>query len=137
MSSNIELPEEELAFRFSRSSGPGGQNVNTRDTKVEVIFDVAQSLSLTEGQRELAMERLGGRLDDEGKLHVVASEARTQGQNRALAVRRLREILSDAMRPPPAPRRPTRPSANAEKRRLAAKRARGELKKLRRSIPED
>jgi ribosome-associated protein len=137
MSSNIELPDDELAFRFSRSSGPGGQNVNTRDTKVEVIFDVAQSRSLTEDQRDRAMERLGRRLDDEGKLHVVASEARTQGQNRALAVRRLHGILSEAMRPPPAPRRPTRPSVGAEKRRLAAKRARGKLKRLRRSIPDD
>jgi ribosome-associated protein len=135
--SNLALPDDELTFRFSRSSGPGGQNVNTRDTRVEVIFDVAQSRSLTGWQRERAIERLGGRLDEEGRLHVVASDARTQGRNRELAVSRLRAILSEALQPPPDPRRPTRPSAAAQERRIANKRARGELKKLRRPIPED
>lgn len=131
------VPDSELTFRFSRSGGPGGQNVNTRDTRVEVVFDVASSPSLTALQRERAMHRLRSRLDDEGKLHVVASDARTQGENRELAVRRLHLVLGEALRPPPPPRRPTRPSKAAKDRRVAQKRARGALKKLRGSLPDD
>ena len=133
----VAVPEEELAFRFSRSGGPGGQNVNTRDTKVEVIFDVAQSPSLGPVQRARVIDNLAGRLDAEGKLHVVASDARTQGQNRELATERLKAILADALRPPPAPRRPTKPSRAAVNRRIARKRARGQLKRQRSTTPDD
>lgn len=84
----VTVPEQELRFRFSRSGGPGGQNVNTRDTKVEVIFDAAQSPSLGPRQRERVTRNLAGRLDAEGKLHVIASDERTQAQNRDLAVNR-------------------------------------------------
>lgn len=132
-----EIPESELSLKFSRSGGPGGQNVNTRDTKVEVIFDVAGSPSLETWQRERAMRNLQGRLDAEGRIHVVSSEARTQAQNREAAVARLRAIMQEALRPDPAPRRPTRPSRAAQARRLDAKKARGNLKRLRRSAPDD
>lgn len=133
----VAVPEEELTFRFSRSGGPGGQNVNTRDTKVEVIFDVTQSPSLGPVQRARVIDNLAGRLDAEGKLHVVASDARTQGQNRELATERLKEILAGALRPPPAPRRPTKPSRAAVNRRIARKRARGQLKRQRSTTPDE
>jgi ribosome-associated protein len=133
----VVVPEEELDFRFSRSGGPGGQNVNTRDTRVEVIFDVGQSPSLGPEQRARAIENLAGRLDADLKLHVVASDARTQGQNRELATSRLKSILAEALRPPPEPRRPTRPSKAAVERRIARKRARGQLKRQRSTTPDE
>lgn len=136
VSSSVTIPESELDLKFSRSGGPGGQNVNTRDTKVEVVFDVAGSPSLGPRQRERAMRNLDGKLDSECRLHVVSSESRTQAANREAAVARLKTLLADALRPDPAPRRPTRPSKAAQERRLAAKRARGELKRLR-SGPAD
>ena len=134
---SVTIPEHELDLKFSRSGGPGGQNVNTRDTKVEVIFDVAASPSLGPRQKDRAIRNLGGRLDQDGKLHIVSSEARTQAQNRDLAIGRLKSILAAALRPDPAPRRPTRPTRAAEERRLAAKRARGQTKRLRRTVPEE
>jgi ribosome-associated protein len=134
---DLALPPEELEFHFSRSSGRGGQNVNTRDTKVELVFDLLGSPSLEAGQRARLAERLAGRLDTEGRLHVVASDERTQGMNRELAVKRFRKLLGDALRPDPPPRRPTRPSRGAQERRLAAKRARGRLKRERSVVPED
>src|SRR2546425_1255346 len=103
ISRTVVVPYGELEFRFSRSGGPGGQNVNTRDTRVEVVFDVARSPSLGPRQRARLTERLGGRLDTEGRLRVVASEERSQAQNRDLAVNRLPDLLP-AARPPP--RRP-------------------------------
>jgi ribosome-associated protein len=133
----VVVPEEELTYRFSRSGGPGGQNVNTRDTKVEVIFDVGQSPSLGPAERARALDNLEGRLDAEGKLHVIASDARTQGQNRELATARLKAILAEALRPPPEPRRPTKPSRAAIDRRIARKRARGRLKRQRSTTPDD
>jgi ribosome-associated protein len=134
---SVTIPESELSLKFSRSGGPGGQNVNTRDTKVEVIFDVAGSPSLGPRQRERAIRNLEGKLDGEGKLHVVASEERSQAQNRERAITRLQAILAEALRPDPAPRRPTMPSRAAQERRLEAKKARGRLKRLRSGTPED
>jgi ribosome-associated protein len=134
---SITIPENELSLKFSRSGGPGGQNVNTRDTKVEVVFDVAGSPSLGHRQRERAMRNLDGKLDSEGKLHVVSSESRTQAANREAALARLQTIMGDALRPDPAPRRATRPSRASQERRLAEKKARGHLKRLRRTAPED
>ena len=124
-------------MRFSRSGGPGGQNVNTRSTRVEVVFDVAGSPSLGPRQRARIMDKLGGRLDTDGKLRVVASEERSQAQNRELALGRLRDLLAEALRPDPPPRRPTRPSKGAVERRLASKRARSQIKRERSSVPED
>jgi ribosome-associated protein len=83
------------------------------------------------------MRNLAGRLDGEGKLHVIASEERSQAQNRELAVGRLTSIIADALRPPPAARRPTKPSKGAQERRLASKKARGQLKRLRSTASED
>lgn len=133
----MAISEGELSFRFSRSGGPGGQNVNTRDTRVEATFDVVSSASLGARQRERALRNLEGKLDSEGVLHVVASDARTQGQNREAAVARLTATLAEALRPDPAPRRPVKPSRAAQARRIESKRARGRLKQLRSSAPED
>lgn len=134
---SLTLPLEEVQLRFSRSGGPGGQNVNTRETRVEAVFDVAASTALGPRQRERLLARLGGRLDSDGRLRVVASEERSQLQNRELALGRLREILAEALRPDPAPRRATRPTKSAMARRVAAKRARGQRKRERRIVPDD
>lgn len=128
---SVSIAEHELQFKFSRSGGPGGQNVNTRDTKVEVIFDVTTSPSLGPRQRDRVLRKLQSRLDTEGRLHIVASDERTQARNRELAVERLRATLADALAPDPPRRRPTRPSKSSNERRLAAKKARGQLKRQR------
>lgn len=135
VSPRLTIPEAELGWRFSRSSGPGGQSVNTADSRVELLFDVAQSPSLPEPLRRRARERLAGRLVD-GVVTVVASEHRSQLRNREAAVDRLVDLLRDALAPPAAPRRPTRPSRRARQRRLDSKRHRGELKHLRQRPPE-
>ena len=127
----IEIPDTELSWRFSRSGGPGGQSVNTTDSKVELRFDVAGSRSLPDHLRDRALSRLDGRLVD-GALTVVASEYRSQHRNRQAARARLGELLTDALRPPARPRTPTKPTRGARERRLAGKRRRGEVKALRR-----
>jgi len=133
----VALAKQELQFRFSRSGGPGGQNVNTRDTKVEVIFDVANSPSLGPRQRSRIIRNLKGRLDADGKLRVVASEERTQGNNRDLAVDKLKTMLAEALRPDPAPRRPTKPTRGSTRRRLESKRVHGRLKRQRSFIGDE
>lgn len=127
----IEVPATELTWRFSRSSGPGGQSVNTADSRVELSFDVARSTALTPRQRERALERLRDRLVD-GVLTVAASEHRSQLRNRQAAAVRLSQILERALAPPPKPRRSTRPSRSALARRRVAKQRRSETKRLRR-----
>jgi ribosome-associated protein len=131
----LVLPERELHWRFSRASGPGGQGVNTTDSRVELSFDLARSPSVPEPLRERAIHRLGGRLVD-GVLTVVASEYRSQLRNREAARERLAATLRDAMRPDPPQRRPTRPSRGSVRRRLDAKARRGAVKRLR-GRPED
>lgn len=118
----------ELRERFSRSSGPGGQSVNTSDTRVELTFDLLRSPSVPGWLRERMRERLASRLVD-GVLTVVAAEHRSQLANRAAARERLTGLLAAAAAPPPPPRRPTRPSPNAREKRLSTKRQRGEIKR--------
>jgi ribosome-associated protein len=132
---SVVIPESELSWRFSRSSGPGGQGVNTTDSRVELSLDVATTVSLSPTLRQRALERLAGRLDD-GVLTVSASEQRSQWQNRLSAERKLVDALAQAIAPPPRPRVATKPSARARQRRIDAKKHRGQLKKLRRSDPE-
>jgi ribosome-associated protein len=127
---SLVLPERELHWRFSRASGPGGQGVNTTDSRVELSFDLARTPSLPESLRERALERLAGRLVD-GVLTVVAAETRSQLRNRDAARDRLADLLRGAIAPPPAKRRPTKPSAGAKRRRLDAKTRRGQVKRLR------
>ena len=126
----VVIPGGELRERFSRASGPGGQSVNTADTRVELSYDVANSVALPEELRQRVMERLAGRLVN-GVLTVTASEHRAQLANREAARKRLAALLREAMAPPPPPRRPTKPSRAAKERRLAAKKRRGQLKRMR------
>lgn len=129
------VPAAELSWRFSRSSGPGGQSVNTTDSRAEVSFDLAATTSLPEPLKARALHNLADRLVD-GVLTVAASEQRSQLMNRQAAQRRLAELLVTATAPPPPPRRPTRPSRRAKERRLTAKHQRSEVKRLRKS-PND
>ena len=131
----LVLPGRELHWRFSRASGPGGQGVNTTDSRVELLFDLVRSSSVPEPLKERAVRRLGGRLVV-GVLTVVASEFRSQLRNREAARERLAATLRDAMRPDPPQRRPTRPSRGSVRRRLDAKTRRGAVKRLR-GRPED
>ena len=125
------IPAAELQERFSRSSGPGGQSVNTADSRVELSFDVEHSAVLPEWARARAVERLAGRLAS-GVLTVAASEQRSQLANRQAARARLAGLLRDAIAPPPRPRIPTRPGRAANERRLEAKRNRAAIKRTRR-----
>jgi ribosome-associated protein len=127
---SLVLPERELHWRFSRASGPGGQGVNTTDSRVELSFDLAATPSLPESLRERALTRLAGRLTD-GVLTIVASEHRSQLRNRDAARDRLVELLRAAIAPDPAKRRPTKPSAGSRRRRMDAKTRRGQVKRLR------
>jgi ribosome-associated protein len=127
----LVIPAGELSERFSRSSGPGGQSVNTTDSRAELSFDVRRSPSLPERARERAMARLAGRLAD-GVLTVASSAERSQLLNREAARTRLAELLREAVAPPPRPRIPTKPSRNARERRLHDKRRRAETKRNRR-----
>ena len=135
VSGSVVIPEAELRWRFSRASGPGGQGVNTTDSRVELVFDVAASTAFTEHQRESVLGRLSGRLVG-GVLTVVAAEYRSQLRNREAARLRLAAMLRAALAPDPPHRRPTRPSRAARERRLAAKRRRTLTKRLRRPTDE-
>ena len=126
------LPPSELEFRATRSGGPGGQHVNTSSTRVELVFDLAGSPTLTEAERALARRRLRSRLDAEGRLRVVAQDERSQYRNRRLATERFCALMRDALAPPPPPRRPSRPTKAAIRERLDRKRRDAARKRLRR-----
>ncbi|MCM3922737.1 aminoacyl-tRNA hydrolase [Frankia sp. AiPs1] len=132
----LVLPSAELRWRYSRSSGPGGQSVNTSDSRVELSFDVAGSPTLSPMLRQRALARLADRLTD-GVFTVVASEQRSQLRNREAALDRLVDALRVATAPPPRPRRATRPSRGAVERRLQAKKQRSATKRDRRSRPPE
>jgi ribosome-associated protein len=127
----IVIPADELLWRFSRSSGPGGQSVNTSDTRAELSFNVAQSVALVPTLKERALRALAGRLTD-GAITVTAAENRSQLRNREAAAARLSALLTEATAPPPRARRATRPTRGSVQRRLAAKQQRSQIKRLRR-----
>ncbi|MEU3820375.1 MULTISPECIES: alternative ribosome rescue aminoacyl-tRNA hydrolase ArfB [unclassified Streptomyces] len=129
---SVSLPESELVWRFSRSSGPGGQHVNTSDSQVELRFDLARTESLPPVWKERALERLAGRLIG-GVLVVRASEHRSQWRNREAAAVRLASLLAEATAPPPRPRRPTKIPRGINERRLREKKQRSETKRGRSS----
>jgi ribosome-associated protein len=131
----VVIPAAELRWRFSRSSGPGGQNVNTTDSRVELLFDLAATPSLPPHLQTRALRRLEGRLV-EGCVVIASSEHRSQWQNRVAAQRRLVELLQEAIKPPPPPRRATKPTRGSVQRRLAAKKQRGAVKQQRRGKPQ-
>jgi ribosome-associated protein len=122
---SVVIPDAELRWRFSRSSGPGGQHVNTSDTAAELSFDVAGSPTLPQPYRERALQRLAGRLVN-GVITIRAEESRSQLRNRVAG---LPAPLSEATAPPATPRRPTKPSRRVQARRIEGKRRRGELKR--------
>jgi ribosome-associated protein len=124
------IPLEEIQFRASRSSGPGGQHANVTASRIEAVFDVEASDSLSEEQRDLLRRRLGDRIT------AVAQDARSQARNRELALERLREKLAGGLRRP-KPRRPTRPSRAARERRLEEKRRTSQRKRERRPPPSE
>ncbi|MCP2265620.1 alternative ribosome rescue aminoacyl-tRNA hydrolase ArfB [Promicromonospora thailandica] len=130
----LTIPRAELTERFSRSSGPGGQGVNTTDSRVELSWDLRGSAVLDERQRQRLTERLAGRLSD-GVLTVVASEHREQRRNRSAAATRLAALVADALAPGPRARRATRATRGSQERRLAAKKQRSDTKRLRSSRP--
>ena len=127
----LVIPAGELHERFSRSSGPGGQSVNTTDSRVELSFDVARSPSLPERDRERALARLAARLTD-GVVTVVSETERSQLLNREEARARLAALLRQATAPPPPPRIATKPTRGAKERRLNEKRRRAQTKRNRR-----
>ena len=132
----LVIPDGELQERFSRSSGPGGQSVNTTDSRVELRWDVASSEALGEEQRARLLQRLAGRITD-GTISVAASEHRSQLLNRNAARARLAALVTDALAPPSPARRATKPSRAARQRRLDDKRRRGDLKASRARPPID
>ncbi len=127
---SLAIPESELSFAFSRSSGPGGQNVNKVSTRVTLSFDCRNSPSLSPEQKELLYSRLATRISRQGVLRVVSYRHRTQGANREAAVARFVELLQQALHRD-KPRRPTKVSKAAKERRLETKKHRGLLKKRR------
>ena len=129
---DLTIPAAELELRFARSGGPGGQHVNTTESRVLLRWNLRRSTALSDDQRRLLLGALAARLDGEGNLQVVASETRSQLENRERARGRLRALLQAALRPP-KPRKPTRPKRAAKEERLADKRRRAELKTLRRT----
>jgi ribosome-associated protein len=132
---SVAVPRSELTWRFSRSSGPGGQSVNTADSRVELLYDLVATTALPPHLKARALERLAPRLVD-GVLVVTASEHRSQLQNRKAAEARLVALLAQAIAPPARARRPTRPSRGAVQARLDAKRRRSQTKRMRRGYDD-
>lgn len=130
ISRDVAVPLREVVLRTSRSSGPGGQHANVTESRVEAIFDVAASASLSEAQKARVMARCGP------VVRAVAQDARSQARNRELALERLRDRLEGALHVRPA-RRPSRPSAAARRRRQEQKRRTSERKRARRRPDAD
>ena len=132
ITSNIEIPRSDLTFRTARSGGPGGQHVNTADTKVILSYNIADSAvlrdALSDAKFERLVERLGNKLDKEGVLQVTCQETRSQLSNKEIAVERFAAILKGAL-VEPKKRKKTKPSRAAKERRLQSKKKRGNLKK--------
>ena len=131
----LAIPLAELSFETSRSSGPGGQNVNKVESRVTLLFPLASSPSLDAPQRERALARLRTRVSKAGVLRVAAQRHRTQAANREAAIARFAELLREALAED-AERRPTRPTRVSRRRRVEGKRRRGELKRLRSALDD-
>ena len=130
------IPPGELRFRTARSGGPGGQHVNKTSTKVEVLWNVVRSESLSDAQREWLLAKLSSRIDVRGMLRVASTDSRSQLQNRETAVDRINEIVRMALRVP-KPRKKTRPPKRAVEDRLAEKKKRAEKKERRKNVDGD
>ena len=134
-SRTIRISRSELSFRTARSSGPGGQNVNKLETRVELEFDVLSSGSLTAEQKQILLNRLSSRISSKGVLRVVAQESRSQWTNREIATKKFIDLLKQTLRPRKK-RLQTKPSFQAREKRIQAKKRRGEKKRMR-SVRED
>ncbi len=132
ITSILEIPLAELRFKFNRSSGPGGQNVNKLNTRAELQYNFAQSAVLSALQRQRIAKKLSARLNNEGLLIVNSERFRTQGRNREDCLDKLSALLAEAIKPPPPKRRKTKPGRAARARRLAGKKRHSERKKSRR-----
>ena len=132
ITSILEIPLAELRFKFNRSSGPGGQNVNKLNTRAELQYNFAQSAVLSALQRQRIAKKLSARLNSEGLLIVNSERFRTQGGNREDCLDKLSALLAEAIKPPPPKRRKTTPGRAARARRLDGKKRRSERKKSRR-----
>ena len=128
----IEIPLAELRFKFSRSSGPGGQNVNKLSTRVELHYDFARSEALSTPQRQRIADKLAARLSGDGLLVVQSERFRTQGRNREDCLDKLAALLAEAVTPPPPKRKKTRPGRAAKARRREEKQRHSDKKKSRR-----
>jgi len=131
----VSIPLSELSFRFSRSSGPGGQHVQKSSTRVELLFDVVNSTSLNEEQRRRVQRRLRGYIDSAGTLRLVCQSERSQWRNREQVVARFQTMMQQALKPRRR-RKATRPTAASKERRLRQKRQRSEIKKGRGKVGE-
>lgn len=131
VSPRLTIPAAELGWRFSRSSGPGGQHVNTSDSRVELLWNIVDSKALSEEQRELLLNRLGSRLTA-GTLAISASEQRSQLRNREIALDKLADVVGTSLAPEGPKRRPTKPTRGSKRRHLAAKQRRSDVKRQRR-----
>lgn len=130
INNHLQIPTGELQFRFARSGGKGGQNVNKVETKVELLFDVRNSPSLSDSQRSHIIERLKSHTDSNGIVHIIAQESRSQWQNREIAVQKFVDSLQKALKPRKK-RIATKISKGAKERRLETKKHRGNIKRLR------
>jgi ribosome-associated protein len=136
VSHELSIPRSELEFRATRAGGPGGQHVNTSSTRIELLWDLARSAAISDETRERLIAKLGSRLDAEGRVRIVASEHRSQLQNRIAAEKRLAEVVARAL-VVPKKRRPTRPTRAAKERRISEKKRRSETKRNRRRDGSD
>jgi ribosome-associated protein len=134
--SGAVIPAAELIERFSRSPGPGGQSVNTTDTRVELLFAPGSSTAFTEAQRARLLQSLAATMT-QGHVSVVASEHRSQLRNRVAARERLVALLREAVAPPPPPRRATKPSRASQRRRVEEKKQAGRTKALRGRVRDE
>jgi ribosome-associated protein len=136
VNAQLVIPRAELEYRASRAGGPGGQHVNTSSTRIELLWDFARSPGVSEGVRARIVEKLGARLDAEGRLRVVAANERSQAQNRAAAEDRLVELIRKALIVA-RPRKRTKVPRAVKESRLREKKRRGDVKRNRRAGSED
>lgn len=132
LNDKISIPVSELEIRFSRSGGPGGQHVNKTSTQAELSFDLLNSPSIPQDDRDWLVEKLMHRLDSAGRLRLTSQDTRSQRQNKAIVLERFQEVLRHALRRPKK-RKPTKPSKAAVERRIEGKKKRSETKSQRRA----
>ena len=135
VSPELAIPRSELEYRATRSGGAGGQHVNTSSTRIELLWDLPGSAAVSEEQRARLHTKLAARLDSDGRVRIVASDRRSQGQNRQAADARLASLVRAAL-VIPKKRRPTKPTRASKEKRLADKKRRGERKRDRRDIED-